>query len=213
MNDTTTRESGAALLARIKPRLREESVLICLRGDLLNDWQAAQDKLAEVEEETTAPTRRLGQGNKAELIALAEAVKALEDEIDASQVRFTFRAMPKDEWSELTDQHPPREGNMPDQFGGYNRDAVSEAAIRQSLVDPVFEDCTDPTCTHDIDLDTGESCGSWQALVKVLNPTEWDALKSTCNLANGMLQAPKSLLASEILSRRSSDSEQPEPSE
>lgn len=219
MNDTTTRESGAQMLARIKPRLAEGSTLICLRPDLLDGWEEAHAALAEAEDALTqaqqenTSTARLGQKGTDEIRALtaerrelAEKVADFEKQIDESQVRFTFRAMPKDEWSELCDQYPPRDSNMIDQMAGYDRTAVAESAVRETLVDPVFEDCEKEGCAH-------ADCGSWQQLVTVLNPTEWDELKSTCNRVNGMFTPPKSQLASRILGQHSNDSAPLEPGE
>jgi hypothetical protein len=40
-------QSGAELLARIRPRFREESTQICLRPDLLDEWEEANTALGE----------------------------------------------------------------------------------------------------------------------------------------------------------------------
>lgn len=44
--DATGPQSGADILARIKPRLREERTQLCLRPDLLDAWADAAERLA-----------------------------------------------------------------------------------------------------------------------------------------------------------------------
>jgi hypothetical protein len=58
-------------------------------------------------------------------------------------------------------------------------DAVEDAAIRECMVDPVFDDA------------------SWAELVSVLNPSEWAELKRTVRLANqAVTETPKARRAS-----------------
>ena len=198
--------SGADLLARIKPRFREESTQICLRPDLLDEWEKANADLNEAQTED-ARKGRLGTGVSQTTKALAKRVHDIETEIDATAVMFRFRAMSKDRWQAICDNHPPREDNQIDLFAGYNRDAVTDAAVRECLYDPVFEDCTgikpgtkDQLCDH-------EDCGTWQQFVKKVNPSEWKELRDTVNSANrSVVDAPKSALASSILSRHGSAS-------
>ena len=64
--------SGADLLARIKPTLREESTQICLRPDLLDAWEEANHALATSQVEDS--TGRLATGVSSKTRKLAQAV-------------------------------------------------------------------------------------------------------------------------------------------
>lgn len=206
MPASTKPETGAELLARIQPQLREEKVAICLRPDLLDEWEAAEVAL-ETQQIEDAASGRLGKGNSAKAKSLAKKIQDLEAQIDATQVIFHFRAMSKDRWQELVDEHPPRKGNEMDFFVGYNRDAVSDESIRRCLLAPVFEDCTERGCEH-------IACGSWQQFTKTINPSEWQELRTGTQKVNrAVVEAPKSGLASRVLSRGAAASKQPEAGE
>lgn len=183
-------QSGAEVLARIRPTRREESTFLCLRPDLLDAWEDANNRLAELQTEDAAGAR-LGTGVSAATKAAAKRVKELEDEIEATQIKFTLRAMSKDQWRVLCDANPPRKENQMDQYVGYDRDAVLDAAVRECLVDPVFDDA------------------SWAAFLDVCNPSEWAELRSTATSVNrSVTDAPKSALASRILDKPANASKQ-----
>lgn len=191
--------NGAELLARIKPQFREESTQICLRPDLLDAFEEADAELVASRAADTAGNR-LADGTSAKTRKLAEKVVALQEQIDDTAITFRFKAMSKDKWRALCDSHPPRPKDQLDQAVGYNRDAVLDAAVPMSLIDPVFASCEKGGCDH-------EECGSWEQLVKKLNPSEWRELTDTVNSVNrGVVDAPKSVLASLILARRASTS-------
>lgn len=183
MSDTP--QSGAEVLARIKPRLREEATYVCLRPDLIDEWEDAEQALREAMQPQEGRPGRLGEGGKsADTQALAEKVQSLEAEIEASQMRVAMRAMPKDAWIALCEEFPPREGNQFDSMQGYNRDAVVDAAVRECIVDPAFDD------------------QSWADFIAVLNPTEWAELRSLVNRVNRVVtEGPKSALAVSVLTR------------
>lgn len=182
--------SGAELLKRIRPVLAEESVEICLRPDLIAAWTEANEQLQALAAQGMKGAR-VGSKPKAQ-IELATRVQELEAEIEANSAVFRFRALPKDQWRALCDNCPPRPNNEVDQWLGYNRDAVSDAAVRESLVDPVFDD------------------ESWGELTQVVNGGEWDELRKTANTVNrGVVESPKSALASLILAKPGSASGQP----
>lgn len=184
--------SGADVLARTKPVVREVSTNICLRPDLLDAWEAANDALTDAQAADTSGGR-LSSGVSTATRKLAQKVTEIEAEIDATQVNFTFRALPKDKWYGMLDEFPPRTDNQLDNYVGYDRDAVLNEAVRRCMIDPVFEVCTVTGCTHD-------ECGTWEAFLKVLNHSEWDELRGTVNACNSaVVDAPKSELASRIL--------------
>lgn len=191
--------NGAELLARIKPQMREESTQICLRPDLLDEFEKADAELVRSRAADTAGNR-LTDGTSKKTRELAEKVVALQGQIDDTAITFRFKAMSKDRWRALCDTHPPRAKDQIDAYAGYNRDAVLDAAVRLCLIDPVFETCAKPDCDH-------EDCGSWESLVAKLNPSEWNELAQTVNSVNqGVVDAPKSVLASQILGRRDNTS-------
>jgi len=180
--------NGAELLARIKPQFREESTQICLRPDLLDEFERLDAELVESRAADTAGNR-LADGTSAKTRDLAEKVVALEKQIEETAIEFRFKAMSKDKWRALCDTYPPRKQNELDAYAGYDRDAVLDAAVRMCLIDPVFDD------------------KSWGELVEALNPSEWRELTDTVNSVNrGVVDAPKSVLASLILAKRGNTS-------
>ena len=149
---------------------------ICLRPDLIADLEAADTELREhIEAEALQGARLAGKPAGASKLGqdLAKAVKAIEDEIVESTIPFYFQALPKDQWMTLALKHPPRPGDQFDQFAGYNRDATVDAAIRECLIDPVFDD------------------ESWDALVAVCNVSEWSEMRRATNEANGRGRRPQ----------------------
>jgi hypothetical protein len=202
-----TPQSGADILARIKPRLREESTWICLRPDLLDEWERLDEELTETRQANAARPGRMTDKANPDEVKIAERIQAIEAEIEETQLRVTFRAMPKDEWQALCESHPPRKELTTDLYAGYNVDATEDSAVRECMIDPVFADCPivakGEPCAH-ID------CGSWQAFVKVLNPGEWNELRATVRSVNrGVTEAPKSRRAASVLSSRADASEPP----
>lgn len=195
MSDTT---SGADILARIKPQLREESTQIVMGSPLLAEWETMQEKLLESRAKDMEGNR-LADGESQRTRDLAAKIVELEDQMQAMAVDVTFRAMSKDKWRALCDNNPPRANDQLDAFAGYNRDAVLDQSVRICMVQPVFTDCATQGCEH-------TDCGSWQHFESVLSAGEWQELKDTVNTANrGVVDAPKSALASRILARRATD--------
>lgn len=185
-------QSAADLFARIKPTMREEATTLCLRPDLLDAHEEATTALAEQRVSDSGSGQRLGQGNSKASKDLAKRVQEIEAEIDATQVRFVLRAMSKDKWRSLCDSCPPRKGNDMDAYAGYDRDAVLDAAVRLCIVDPVFDEV------------------SWHQFLDVCNPSEWAELRGTVTSVNrAVVDAPKSVLASQILARPARGSKQP----
>ena len=178
--------NGAELLARIRPRLAEEATEICLRPDLIDEFREAEAALTE--EIANRGGGRLGD-KPVDHTDAAQRVRDLEEQIQAASVTFRFRALPKAEFRALCDDHPPRKGDEMDHMVGYNRTAVLDALVRSSLYDPVFDDA------------------SWAEFLDTVSTGEWEELRSTANSVNrGVVEPPKSGLASRILSQRDADS-------
>lgn len=196
----TEPQSGADLLARIKPTLREETTEVCLSNELMAQFEALDAELAEEIEKASRSAGRLADGPSKRSKELAEQIAELEEKIAAQAFTVRFRQMSKDRWRALCDNFPPRRGDELDAFAGYDRDAVLDTAVRLCMVDPVFEDCArmkeGEPCEH-------KDCGSWQQFAGVIPPGEWEELKVVANSVNrGVVDAPKSPLASRILGRR-----------
>lgn len=180
------------MLSRIQPVKKRETATICLRPDLLDAWEDAQERLAQstVNDKTGA---RLANAVSKETRSLADEVQRLEDEIEANQARFVFEQCDPDEWNAMIANHPPRKDNQPDQFYGGNRDAVLDEAIRRCMVEPVID---------------GDE--AWLRLRKACNTSEWTELRNAVNRANGaVVEGPKSELASRIRSSSASGSKRP----
>lgn len=189
MSDTP--QSGAELLARIKPQRRRVRTQICLRPDLLDAHAEAVEKL-QASVNSDGAGQRLASGVSQTTTDLAKRVQELEAEIDAASPWFTLEAMPKDEYAVLCEQYPPRPDNQVDQYFGYNRQAVEDIAVRECMVDPVFDD------------------DAWAQFVKVLNPSEWKELRDAVAEANGVVKSgPKSSLAATVLTRLAATSKSP----
>lgn len=202
-NDPTTTgpADGKALLARIKPTRRETKTHICMSHELIEEFAAADAELTELRAAATTSKRNAGNGTSSAAVKKqAQKVRELEDAIVEQQIEFHFRALSKDAYRALCDDHPPRPDQRLDLIVGYHRDAVLDQMVRDCLVSPVFEDCEAKGCEHD-------DCGTWQQIVAVINPAEWEHLRATVNEANsGAVDAPKSLQASLILDRRATTS-------
>lgn len=207
-----TPTSGKDLLARVRPRLKVGTTGLCLRPDLMDAWDAANEELTEQFVEDAGKTRLAGKQNQSRAaIAKAKKVKAIEDEIEATEIRFTMRGLDKPAFRLLKDNNPPREGNHIDLYAGYNTEGVRDALVRECLIDPVFEDCELMACNHEQHDESCEEgcvdhgdCGSWQAFLLVCNPSEWEELQRLCEEVNGRAGGlPKSELAARLLERRS----------
>lgn len=180
--------NGDDLLARIKPKLRRIRHQVCLRPDLLDQWQDASDELKAARDAAT--TGRLNSEETSALRGYAETVKAIEDEMDAVSPWFEFEALSIPQYQALVAEHPPREGDQMDLYAGHNRDAVLDALVRRCLVDPVFSD------------------EGWATFLETCAPAEWSALRSAVTEANGgTVKPPKSRLASRLLAGPANDSE------
>lgn len=189
---------GAALLTSLGDNfeLREEACQIVLAPLLLDEWERRQDALEEqVAKDAASP--RLSKGTQsAKTKKLAAELEEFEKgPLSQAAVWFRFRAMNKDTYRDICAKYPPRGGDQLDAYMGFNRQDVDDDMIRVSLYDPVFKDCDRPAkekCQHD-------DCGSWQQLVKKINPSEWSELQRACQEANrAVTKLPKSALPSAL---------------
>jgi hypothetical protein len=172
--------NGADLLKRIKPTLPTEHVEVCLRPDLFNEHQLAQEALQEAKAKSLT-TAKLSDKQKP-LVEAAQKVKDIEAQIREASVWFRFRAIPVAEFRALCDNHPPRANNDVDLFAGFHRDKVLDELVFKSMYEPEFDD------------------ESWDEMQRALSTGEYDQLREAANRVNrGVVEAPKSVLASQIL--------------
>lgn len=182
--------NGDDLLARIKPKLKEFRTQICLRPDLMQKWEDADDRLRKAEAENPGNTRLAGGGPSTEVKKLAREVQKIETEIENASAWFHFRALAVADYQSLLVKYPPRKDNQMDALVGHDREAFADALIRACLVDPVFSD------------------EGWKAFMATCAPSEWAELRNAVSEVNGgEVTPPKSRAASRILSRRGSASE------
>ena len=183
-------ETGAEILARIQPKLDEDWTEICLRPDLVAEFEELNDKLEQAQ--IKPGPKRNSDGTTRESRALAKQVEALRQQIADSAVTFRFRGLPKDKFRALCDGFPPRRGDQIDLAVGYDRAALGDALVKAALVEPDFDD------------------ESWDLLVGTITIGEWNELRRCAEKVNGSVvtEAPKAGLASRILSSAASGSRQ-----
>jgi hypothetical protein len=132
-----TKPDFAALLAGAK--LPERTVDICLRSDLVADFEALDKQLTALVEK---PNPKMGDDGR---MALRQQIEALEAEMKAATYPFRLRGMPLPKFRALIAAHPPRrDGNgdlhVRDQLLKLNIDTFFDALARASIVDPVITD-------------------------------------------------------------------------
>lgn len=106
-----------------------------------------QAELADLEQQYEAAARAeitgaRRAGTKSKAAALALEHDKLRDEADETATQITLWAIGWDEWTDLTDSHPPRDDNADDTKRGYNLVTFLGALLRASLVDPSDKDAT-----------------------------------------------------------------------
>lgn len=169
--------------ARLKAaRLPERTVEICLRGDLVAEfeqldrqWRAAIDR----------PATSLADGGEGvEIAAQMEAVRA---DMQGEMLTLRLRALPRRRWSELVAEHPVRRSDdgtthADDEQFGYNSSTFFEALVRESVIDPVL------------------SHSDWATLDDVLTDSNFMALANAAVMLNRRsVDIPFSLAVSQTL--------------
>lgn len=155
----------------------EASETVCVRGDLVAEFEALGKQLQAIRDK---PTDRL-VGNP-EARRVAERMEALRQEMLDHTVELRFRAMEKQAFRDLKLQHPARKDNQTDLLAGVNLDTIPDPLIRACLVSPVIPEDDQET---------------WPAFVDGIHFGEWDRLFTTCWYLN---QNPVSVPFSETAS-------------
>lgn len=121
-------------------RLPERTVAICLRGDLVAEFEDLERRYAEA---TQRPATSLADGGEG--AEIAGRMEAIRQEMQSEMLTLRLRALPRRRWSELIVEHPARRDesgklNEEDEAFGYNAATFFEALIRESAVDPQLTD-------------------------------------------------------------------------
>jgi len=150
-----TKPDFAALLAGAA--LPERTVMICLRGDLAADHEAAERELEQAAK--TAGDSLAGNG----AAEIADRIEALEARMREHSYEFRLRALPKPKWRKLVAGHPPRRDDdnemlEPDKYLGVNAETFYDAIIRACLIDPELTD------------------EQWEQLVDTLTDQQYESL-------------------------------------
>jgi len=114
-------------------RLPEASHEVCLRADLVAEFERLERELERARKVPTASDSLNAAGDARRLAAQIEAVQ---EEMTAGTATFRMRALPKSKWRALVAAYPPREGMPDDAQIGVNRDDFLPALIRVSTIEP-----------------------------------------------------------------------------
>lgn len=119
----------------------ERTLPVCLRGDLVGTWEAAERGLER------ARAEQLGSSSKegTDIGALIDQVRALEAEMLEHTDIWRLRALPRHKFRALVAAHPPRldENSDPiaeDRVIGLNKKTFFPELIRASVVEPELDD-------------------------------------------------------------------------
>lgn len=187
-------------------KLPEDSVPICLRGDLQAQFEQAERELAEAEATRKATDSLAGNGTR----AIAERIEALREEMRENTVEFRFRALHRHVWKALRDRHPPRrkEDGSPDErdaFVGVNMDTVFDDLIRSCLVEPQLDEDDWRVLLGDSDEERARLEAEGKPVEEgTLTDRQWNQLADCAwTLNRGEVSVPFSRAASKIVNSAS----------
>jgi hypothetical protein len=183
-------------------KLPEDSVPICLRGDLQAQFEQAERELAEAEARRKANDSLAGDGSR----EIAERIESLREQMHENTVDFVFRALHRHAWKALRDRHPPRckEDGSPDErdmFVGVNLDTIFDELIRSCLVEPVLDEEDWRVLLGDSDEQRARrEAGGEPVEDGTLTDRQWNQLADAAwTLNRGEVSVPFSRAASKIL--------------
>lgn len=162
--------------------LREESVDVCVAGELNARWEDLGRQLAVLLADSAGehdPGRKMSEAppGLARRTELADEMEQLRQRMLEASFTFLFRALPRREYRDLRDEHPPRRDRGESMF---NASTFPPALIRRSLVDPPIASDAD-----------------FEQLLDKLTEGQVTELFSAAHLANeGGSDVPKSVPAS-----------------
>ena len=173
-------------------RLPERSLQVCLRGDLVAEFDDLERQLQEARQ--TPGRRRLNAGSDA--AEIVEKMEALQEQMAAEMIDVRLRALPQAEWQALYRKYPPADDNDGDKAMGVN------------LVDFMAEAI--PACIIEPELDEED----WARLNEVLCAADYDRLLTAVwDVNRSGVDVPKSQLASLVTQLLAAESRQQPASE
>lgn len=176
MSNTRKPKSFKERLAAAK--LPERSLQVCLRGDLMAEFEDLERQLREVGS-TGAPARL---GTKPEALKIAEKQAALRDQMADAMEDIRVRALPRPEWVALCKEHPPRDDHEGDRAMGGNLETLMPVAIRRCVVEPEMDDA------------------DWEHFESVLSSGDYDRLlNAVWDVNRSGVDVPKLRLASLVM--------------
>lgn len=116
----------------------EDIVPVCLAGRLVAEHEQLERQLAELRDDPAAGIEGNGRGE------LAERIQALEEQMKADTYPIRLRALKRPAFKALVAAHPPRrsedgEIDERDRDRGFNIDALYEALVPLSIIDPQLD--------------------------------------------------------------------------
>lgn len=193
MSNKTSTAKAKSLIHKAK--LPAVTVPLCLRSDLQEQFEAAEQALSaalQVAEDADS----LG-GGTVDVQALAAEVERIRVEMADEVIEFRFQARDRKRWPRLIAEHPPRPDNEKDVEQGLNFESLMTALIVESTVSPQL----DPE--------------DWEALFGAITDGQWELLTNTLWRLNRQqeLSVPFSPAASRILRNSAAASKRPSDSD
>jgi hypothetical protein len=115
---------------------RTETVKVCLRGDLADEYDQLSQQLAELPDSNKL-------GGDPERTRIEAELDRLRTEMTEGTVDFKLQALPDKAFQELVDEHPPRRrGDDPDEMDarmGFNRSTFYPVLIRACTIEPELD--------------------------------------------------------------------------
>jgi len=133
-------------------KLPETVVPVCLDASAIEAYREAE-----------AEARRAASDS---LAGKPEIPAELVERVESSTIRFTMRALPRRQWTNLVKNHPPRKDHREDRQVGFNEETLYEALVRACIVEPVPSD------------------EEWAQIDEVLTEGEWIRLVQTAQTLN-----------------------------
>lgn len=108
-------------------KLPQHTIRLCLRGDLIAEHQALEARLKEHGEFVQSHLAEADPRRE-----VAEQILAIEDEMHAAEVPFTFKALGRRKYRELLESHPGEPGQK------FDPHTFPRALIAACAVEPVM---------------------------------------------------------------------------
>lgn len=165
----------------------EETVRICVRGDLVADKEWAEKQLVASKSKNPAPD--IGDPEAVEQNRLAQEIQRLEEECEQASVTFRFRGLSRRAHSDLLAAHPPTEEQQRE-LGELGLAATANSETFPPAL--VAASCIEPA---------GVSLAAARAAFEEWPGGTWSVLWRACLAANqGAAEVgPKSAIASAVL--------------